>query len=108
ILLEGVMLVGEDWVLSAGSQAVLDSAARAAGEEHANRLHARGYLAALLIAAAVAGGGGGPEEVAAALTLRVGADPYLPAHGVPAWMPAEATLPVYEVRLGKTVPRATP
>ncbi|TMQ70364.1 MAG: amino acid ABC transporter substrate-binding protein [Candidatus Eisenbacteria bacterium] len=105
MLLEGVMIVGEDWVLSPGSQAVVDSAARAAGEEHANRLHTRGYLTARLIASAVEGGAWCPEEVGAALTTRVGADPYLASHGFLDWTPPEATLPVYEVKLGRAVLR---
>jgi len=105
MLLEGVMIVSEDWVLSQGSQAVLDSAVRAAGEERANRLHTRGYLAARLIAAAVEGGAWCPEELSSALATRVGADPYLGTHGFLDWTPAEATLPVYEVRLGRPVPR---
>jgi ABC-type branched-subunit amino acid transport system substrate-binding protein len=104
-LLEGVLFVGEDWVLGAGSQAVLDSVARAAGEERANRLHTRGYLAARLIAAAVAGGALCPEELGAALATRVGADPYLRAHGFLDWNPAEATLPVFAVTRGRPVAR---
>ena len=105
MLLEGVLFVGEDWVLGPGSQAVIDSAARGRGEEHANRLHARGYLAARLIASAVAGGALCPEELGAALALRAGAEPYLKSHGFLDWSPAEATLPVYRVRLGRAVAR---
>jgi len=102
-LFEGVRFAGEDWVLSAGSQAVLDSAVRAAGEERAGRLHARGYLAARLVASAVEGGALCPEELGAALATRVGDDPYLRAHGFLAWTPAEATLPVYVVTRGRAV-----
>jgi len=105
MLLEGVLFVGEDWVLSAGSRAALDSAARATGEERANRLHTRGYLAARLIASAVEGGALCPEELGAALATRVGADPYLRSHGFLDWSPAEATLPVYAVTRGRAVAR---
>jgi ABC-type branched-subunit amino acid transport system substrate-binding protein len=104
-LLEGAVFVGEDWVLSAGSQAVLDSAVRAAGEERANRLHTRGYLAARIVASAVAGGVLCPEELGAALATRVGAQPYLKSHGFFDWSPAEATLPVYTVTNGRAVAR---
>ena len=104
-LLEGVLFVGEDWVLSAGSRAVLDGAARAAGEERANRLHTRGYLAARLIASAVEGGALCPEELGVSLATRVGADPYLASHGFLDWSPAEATLPVYAVTRGRAVAR---
>lgn len=104
-LLEGVVFVGEDWVLGAGSQAVLDSAVRAAGEERANRLHTRGYLAARIIASAVEGGALCPEELAAALATRVGAEPYLKSHGFFDWSPGEATLPVYTVTNGRAVAR---
>jgi ABC-type branched-subunit amino acid transport system substrate-binding protein len=104
-LLEGALFVSEDWMLSAGSRAVLDSAARAAGEERANRVHERGYLAARLIASAVEGGALCPEELGAALATRVGADPYLKSHGFLDWSPAEATLPVYAVTHGRAVAR---
>jgi ABC-type branched-subunit amino acid transport system substrate-binding protein len=100
-LLEGVRFAGEDWVLAAGSQAVLDSAVRAAGEERAGRLHARGYLAARLVASAVEGGALCPEELGAALATRVGTDPYLRSRGFLEWNPAEATLPVYVVTRGR-------
>src|SRR4029077_2245420 len=94
---------GDDWVLSAGSQAVLDSAVRATGGERAGRLHARGYLAARLVASAVEGGALCPEELGAALATRVGGDPYLRANGFLEWNPAEATLPVYVVTRGRAV-----
>jgi ABC-type branched-subunit amino acid transport system substrate-binding protein len=104
-LLEGVVFVSEDWVLSAGSLAVLDSAVRAAGEERANRLHTRGYLAARIIGSAVEGGALCPEELGAALATRVGGEPYLRSHGFLDWSPAEATLPVYAVTHGRAVLR---
>jgi ABC-type branched-subunit amino acid transport system substrate-binding protein len=104
-LLEGALFVSDDWVLSAGSRAVLDSAVRAAGEERANRVHTRGYLAARLIAAAVDGGALCPEELGAALATRVAADRDLKSHGFIDWSPAEATLPVYVVTRGSALAR---
>ena len=103
--LEGVTFVGEDWQLAAAAQAVLDSVARAAGEEHAGPLVARGYLAGRLIADAVAWGALTPEELATGFAARLGADPELRARGFIAWTPAEATLPVFTVTRGRAVPR---
>lgn len=104
-LLEGVVLVGEDWTLTAGSQAVLDSLVKVAGGERANRLHARGYLAARIVASAIDGGALCPEEVTQALIQRVGQDPFLKSRGFLDWSPAEATLPVLEVSRGRLIPR---
>jgi ABC-type branched-subunit amino acid transport system substrate-binding protein len=102
-LLEGVTFVGEDWQLPASTQSVLDSMARAAGEEHAGPLVARGYLAGRLISEAVTSGALAPEELAAAFGARLVADPDLRGRGFVEWTPAEATLPVFTVTRGRAV-----
>jgi ABC-type branched-subunit amino acid transport system substrate-binding protein len=104
-LLEGVVLVAEDWTLAPASQAVLDSLVRAQGGDHANRLHVRGYLAARLIASAIEGGALCPEELTQSLVQRVGKDPQLKSRGFLDWTSAEATLPVQQVSRGRLIDR---
>jgi hypothetical protein len=77
--------------------------ARAAGEEHAGPLVARGYLAGRLISEAVTSGALAPEELAAAFGARLVADPDLRGRGFVEWTPAEATLPVFTVTRGRAV-----
>jgi len=103
VLLEGVQYVGDEWVLPAPTQALLDSAATERGGERAGPLHVRGYLAGRAIRDAVSSGALCPEEIAASIASRVGSDVYLRARGFLDTSVEGAELPIYVVRRGASV-----
>jgi ABC-type branched-subunit amino acid transport system substrate-binding protein len=98
-LLEGVTWVDDDWRLSPGTRARLDSLSAAAGTR-AGALATRGFLAGRAIAAAVDGGALTAAEVAAA--WRAPRDSSH-AGGFLDLASAGATLRVSTVRRGKSV-----
>lgn len=102
-LLERALYVADDWTLTPGLRAPLDSLLHARGVAEVTSLHVRGFLAAYLVAAAVQARALCAEEVTASLLTWVRGDAWVRQRGFLDWRTRGTELPVYRIERGVAV-----